>query len=117
MIHRVGVRADLEKARVLAASGCREVQLLDRNGKPLVTKQTGPAGTVVKRVLEMERVEGKVVATGGVVAHHPMVVELLEEAIGAEVIVPEHAQEMGALGAALAARAAAVESAPVERAS
>jgi activator of 2-hydroxyglutaryl-CoA dehydratase len=62
---------------------------------------------VVKRVLEMDRVEGRVVATGGVVAHHPMVVELLEKAVGAPVTVPEHAQEIGALGVALAARAAA----------
>jgi activator of 2-hydroxyglutaryl-CoA dehydratase len=43
------------------------------------------------------------VVTGGVVAHHPMVVSLLEQALGAKVIVPPLAQEMGALGAALAA--------------
>jgi activator of 2-hydroxyglutaryl-CoA dehydratase len=55
----------------------------------------------------MERVQGRVVATGGVVAYHPMVVELLEEAVGERVTVPEHAQEIGALGVALAARAAA----------
>ena len=62
---------------------------------------------MVKRVLEMDVLEHQVVATGGVVAHHPMVVALLEEAIGHPVIVPPHPQEMGAVGAALAARAAA----------
>jgi len=55
----------------------------------------------------MERVEGRVVATGGGVAFPPMVVELLEQAVGSPVTLPEHAQEMGALGVALAARAAA----------
>ena len=60
----------------------------------------------MKRILEMERVEGKVVATGGVVAHHPMVVQLLERAVGSPVLVPEHAQETGAIGVALAALAA-----------
>jgi len=62
---------------------------------------------VVKRVLEMERIEGTVVATGGVVSHHPMVVELLERAIGSRVIVPRLAQEIGAVGVAHAARLAA----------
>jgi len=59
--------------------------------------------SIVKRVLEMEVLDQQVVATGGVVAHHPMVVALLEQAIGASVIVPPLPQEMGALGAGLAA--------------
>jgi activator of 2-hydroxyglutaryl-CoA dehydratase len=37
-----------------------------------------------------------------------MVVELLEKAIGAPVTVPEHPQEIGALGVAIAAREAAL---------
>jgi len=60
--------------------------------------------SLVKRVLAMDVFEGKVVATGGVVAHHPMVVELMEESLGVEIVVPPHPQEMGAFGAALAAR-------------
>jgi predicted CoA-substrate-specific enzyme activase len=60
--------------------------------------------SVVKRILEMDVLEGTVVATGGVIAHHPMVVSLLESALGGTVIVPPHPQEMGAFGAALAAR-------------
>ncbi len=59
--------------------------------------------SVVKRILEMERYEGTVVATGGVVAHHPMVVELLSQSLGVPVLLPERPQEMGALGVALAA--------------
>jgi predicted CoA-substrate-specific enzyme activase len=59
--------------------------------------------SIVKRVLEMDVLDEQVVATGGVVAHHPMVVSLLEQALGAKVIVPPLPQEMGALGAAFAA--------------
>jgi activator of 2-hydroxyglutaryl-CoA dehydratase len=59
--------------------------------------------SVVRRVLEMERLDGPVVATGGVVAHHPMVVQLMQEMTRLEVKVPDHAQEVGALGVALAA--------------
>jgi (R)-2-hydroxyacyl-CoA dehydratese activating ATPase len=88
-----------------------EVLGLIRQGKRPADLARAAYRSVVKRVLEMERVEGKVVATGGVVAHHPMVVELLERAIGGRVIVPDHAQEIGAIGVAVAARAAAAEAA------
>lgn len=84
-----------------------EVLALIRQGKRPADLARAAYRSVVKRVLEMERVEGKVVATGGVVAHHPMVVELLEAAIGGPVIVPRHAQETGAIGVAMAALAAA----------
>lgn len=84
-----------------------EVLGLIRQGKRPADLARAAYRSVVKRVLEMERVEGKVVATGGVVAFHPMVVELLEQAVGSPVTLPAHAQEMGALGVALAARAAA----------
>jgi len=42
-----------------------------------------------------------VVMTGGVIAHNPVIVELVSEAVGAEVVVPDHPQYTGALGAAL----------------
>ena len=63
--------------------------------------------SVIKRVLEMAEVSGRVVGTGGVLAHHPMAVELLSVALNHEVTVPPLAQQIGALGAALAAREAA----------
>jgi predicted CoA-substrate-specific enzyme activase len=88
-----------------------EVLGLIRQGKRPADLARAAYRSVVKRVLEMERIEGRVVATGGVVAFHPMVVALLEEAVGSKVVVPAHAQEIGALGVAVAARAAA-ESAP-----
>ncbi len=84
-----------------------EVLGLIRQGKRPADLARAAYRSVVKRVLEMERVEGTVVATGGVVSHHPMVVELLEQAIGSRVIVPRYAQEIGAVGVAYAARAAA----------
>jgi len=83
-----------------------EVLGLIRQGKRPADLARAADRAVAKRVLEMERVEGTVVATGGVVAHHPMVVELLAAAIGAPVKVPAHAQEIGALGVAMSALAA-----------
>lgn len=62
--------------------------------------------SVVNRILEMEPLAGRVAATGGVIAHHPMILDLLRERTGAEILVPPHPQAAGALGAALAARRA-----------
>ncbi len=62
--------------------------------------------SLVQRVLEMDVLEGTIVLTGGVAAHHRTLVELIEEAVGTKVVVPPRAQEIGALGAALAAREA-----------
>ncbi len=84
-----------------------EVLGLIRQGKRPADLARAAYRSVVKRVLEMERVEGTVVATGGVVSHHPLVVELLEQAIGSRVIVPKLAQEIGAVGVAHAAFSAA----------
>jgi predicted CoA-substrate-specific enzyme activase len=60
--------------------------------------------SVIKRILEMDPLTGDVVLTGGVVAHNPIIVELVSEALGHEVLVPDHPQHTGALGAALIAR-------------
>jgi activator of 2-hydroxyglutaryl-CoA dehydratase len=60
--------------------------------------------SVVKRILEMDPLAGQVVMTGGVVAHNAIIVELVADALGREVLVPEHPQHTGALGAALTAR-------------
>jgi predicted CoA-substrate-specific enzyme activase len=68
--------------------------------------------SLVKRLLSMDVFEGRVVATGGVVAFHPTMVRLLEEELRNPVIVPPHPQEMGAFGAALAARDGAASVGP-----
>lgn len=123
-LEEIALRLDVRIGELpaLAARSTEEIQLgsfctvftgtevlhLIREGKRPADLARAAYRSVVKRVLEMERVEGKVVATGGVVAHHPMIVELLQKATGAPVIVPEHAQEIGALGVAVAAREAAL---------
>jgi len=60
--------------------------------------------SVVKRILEMDPLEGRVVLTGGVVAHNPIIIELVSEALGRQVLVPDYPQYTGALGAALTAQ-------------
>jgi len=57
--------------------------------------------SVVKRILEMDTLDSRVIMTGGVVAHNEIVAELLSERLGVEVEIAPHPQEMGAFGAAL----------------
>jgi predicted CoA-substrate-specific enzyme activase len=57
--------------------------------------------SVIKRVMEMEPWTERVVVTGGVVAHNPILVDMMTEISGREVLVPEHPQFTGAVGAAL----------------
>jgi len=64
----------------------------------------GAFRSVVKRIFEMDTVDGALVMTGGVVAHNPFLVTLVEEAFGTEVLVPPDPQHVGAFGAALFAR-------------
>jgi predicted CoA-substrate-specific enzyme activase len=75
-----------------------------RRGVPVGAIVRGAFGAVVKRIVEMDPLEGEVVLTGGVAAHHPMVAELLAARRARPVIVPPYPQFTGALGAALCAR-------------
>ena len=61
----------------------------------------GAFRSVVKRIVEMDTVDGALVMTGGVVAHNPLLATLAEEAFDTPVHVPPDPQHIGALGAAL----------------
>lgn len=72
-----------------------------RNGKKVEDIVKGLFFSVIKRVLEMDSLTHNVVMTGGVVAHNPYLVEMAEDIIGRSILVPEHPQLTGAIGAAL----------------
>lgn len=56
--------------------------------------------SVIKRVLEMDVMEGAVVMTGGVAAHNPFLVEMMQQSLGRPVLLPPRPQLTGAEGAA-----------------
>jgi len=72
-----------------------------RHGKKVTDIVKGLFYSVVKRVIEMDSHSGRVVMTGGVVAHNPYIVEMAGEMAGRPVIFPEFPQLAGAIGAAL----------------
>lgn len=72
-----------------------------RHGKKIEDIVKGVFFSVIKRVLEMDSMTENVVMTGGVVAHNPYLIKMAEEMVGRQVLVPEHPQLTGAIGAAL----------------
>ncbi|MBW2633177.1 MAG: ATPase [Deltaproteobacteria bacterium] len=76
-----------------------------RKGKKIPDIIKGLFHSVIKRVIEMDAFTENVVLTGGVVAHNPYLVTMMEEFIGKKILVPEHPQLTGAIGAALYAMA------------
>lgn len=72
-----------------------------RQGTSLPSLLRGALESVVKRVLEMSMPQGDVVMSGGVVAHNPLVVTLMQQHIKGRVLVPPSPQTIGALGAAI----------------
>jgi predicted CoA-substrate-specific enzyme activase len=99
-----GSTEELELGSFCTVFAGTELLAAIRQGKKASDLVRAAYRSVVKRVLEMERIDGKVVATGGVVAHHPMIVTLMREVLKVEVQVPPYPQEIGAIGAAIAAR-------------
>jgi predicted CoA-substrate-specific enzyme activase len=72
-----------------------------RHGKKIDDIVKGVFFSVIRRVLEMDSMTENVVMTGGVVAHNPYLVQMAEEMISRKILVPEHPQLTGAIGAAL----------------
>lgn len=72
-----------------------------RQGKKVPDIIKGLFFSVIKRVLEMDSLTDRVAMTGGVVAHNPYLVRMVQEITGRDILVPENPQLTGAVGAAL----------------
>lgn len=111
--HRIGVDVeDMERLARLSENDIKigsfctvfsvtETLALIRRGTSVADIAKGVFSSVVRRITEMDALEGKIVMTGGVVAHNPIVVDLLSSALGREALTPPHPQLSGAVGAAL----------------
>jgi predicted CoA-substrate-specific enzyme activase len=95
---------ELELSSFCTVFAGTELLMLIRAGRRPADLAMAAYRSLMKRVIAMDVFEGRVVATGGVVAHHPTMVALLTESLHTDVIVPPHPQEMGAFGAARRAR-------------
>lgn len=74
-----------------------------RAGEKVPEIVAGLIESVVKRIIEMDPLAGEIVISGGVVAHNPVLAEMLSQRLGRPVHILPHAQLAGAIGAALLA--------------
>jgi predicted CoA-substrate-specific enzyme activase len=74
-----------------------------RAGEKVPEIVAGLVESVVKRIVEMDPLSGEVVLSGGVVAHNPVLAEMLAQHLGHPVHILPNAQLAGAFGAALIA--------------
>ncbi len=109
------LKIKLEKLNELAQKSEKEVQIgsyctvfsateiLTRIREGVAAKDLvkGIFGSVIKRALEMDPLEGDIVMTGGVVAYNSFLVSMFEEKLKKKVFVPPLPQLTGAFGAAL----------------
>jgi predicted CoA-substrate-specific enzyme activase len=116
-LEEIALRLDLPLAKLnaLAERSTKEValgsfctvfaatEILEkiRAGEKVEDIVRGAFRSVVKRILEMDTVDGALVMTGGVVAHNPVLAKLIEQLFGKPALVPPDPQHIGAFGAAL----------------
>ena len=119
--HRLAL--DISELNALAESSTQDVSLgsfctvfaatevleMIRAGVDVADIVCGAFNSVVKRIVEMDRIDGSLVASGGVVAHNPFLAQLMGQAFGTEAHIVPDAQYTGALGAALFAAERAPE--------
>jgi (R)-2-hydroxyacyl-CoA dehydratese activating ATPase len=74
-----------------------------RAGEKVPEIVAGLIESVVKRIVEMDPLSGDVIITGGVVAHNPILADMLARHLGHPVQILPNAQLAGAFGAALIA--------------
>jgi len=120
--HRLAL--DISELNALAASSTKDISLGSyctvfaatevlekiRAGVDVADIVRGAFNSVVKRIAEMDRIDGLLVATGGVVAHNPFLAKLIGQSFGTEAHIVPDAQYTGAFGAALFASEQAQES-------
>ena len=109
------LKIKLEKLNELAAAAEKDIQIGSyctvfsateiltriREGVDIKDLVKGVFGSVIKRALEMDTLEGNIVMSGGVVAHNPFLVKMFEKKLDREIFIPPFPQLIGALGAAL----------------
>jgi predicted CoA-substrate-specific enzyme activase len=109
------LQISVEKLNELAEKGEKDVQIGSyctvftateiltkiREGVAVNDIVKGIFGSVIKRAIEMDPLEGNIVMTGGVVAYNPFLVSMFEQQLDRKIYVPPLPQITGAFGAAL----------------
>ncbi len=92
---------DIQIGSYCTVFAATEILARIREGIEVADLIKGIFNSVIRRVLEMDSMEGNVVMSGGVVAYNPYLVTMFEKKIGKKIFVPPLPQLTGAFGAAL----------------
>jgi len=92
---------DIQIGSYCTVFSATEILTRIREGVEIKDLVKGIFGSVIKRALEMDPLEGNIVMSGGVVAYNPFLVSMFEKKLGKKIFVPSHPQLTGAFGAAL----------------
>ncbi len=84
----------------------REQMKVEKEGEKIEDMVKSAFESVVRRVIEMETLEGTIVMTGGVIAYNDTILKILAKHVGTEILTPPDPQLTGAVGAALFAKEA-----------
>ncbi len=105
-IDKLNGLAEKSKKNIQIGSYCTvftatEILTKIREGVEVEDLVKGIFGSVIKRALEMDPLEGNIVMSGGVVAYNPFLVKMFERKLDRKIFVPPVPQITGAFGAAL----------------
>ncbi len=92
---------DIQIGSYCTVFAATEILARIREGIDMADIIKGIFNSVIRRVLEMDSLQGDVVMSGGVVAYNPFLVTMFEEKLERKIFVPPLPQLTGALGAAL----------------
>ncbi len=88
---------------------CSEILTRIRDGERVEDMVRSAFESVVKRVIEMDTLEGTLVMSGGVVTYNDVILDILERYVKREIMTPPIPQLTGAFGAALFAKKASFD--------
>ncbi|MBU1022939.1 ATPase [bacterium] len=105
-ISEMNAHAEQSESPVKLGSFCTvftktEILTNFRRGDKVTDIAAGAYESVMRRIVEMDPLNGDIVLTGGVIAHNPYLVGVFERTLNKKMKVPEYPQLTGAIGAAL----------------
>ena len=105
-MNKLAVKSDKETALSSFCTVFASTEILTRikEGEKIEDMVKSAFESIVRRVIEMDTLEGTVVITGGVVAYNDVILKILAKQVGKEILTPPNPQLSGAIGAALFAK-------------
>jgi predicted CoA-substrate-specific enzyme activase len=109
-MNKLAVKSDKETALSSFCTVFASTEILTRikEGEKIEDMVKSAFESIVRRVIEMDTLEGIVVITGGVVAYNDVIIKILSKQVGKEILTPPDPQMSGAIGAALFAKEAKI---------